>query len=311
MQQPLHINTPLAHSQFLENTIHKSVYFKLDALQPSSSFKLRGIGRLCQQYANEGVHEFIASSGGNAGISVAYCGKHLGIPTTIFLPSTSHQLFVNEIQSYGAHVVIAGDVWDDAHLAASEHAKNNHAAYIPPFDHPVLWNGHATLIHEVDDAGLRPDAVIAAVGGGGLACGILEGMHQRGWHHVPLIAVETEGADCFAHSIRAKQMVTLDKITSRATSLGAKHVAPKLMTWLTQHEIHSVVVTDSQAEQGARAFANDKRILVEISAGAALSLVYGNHPILKPYRTILVEVCGGVNVSFFSLPPADFSSFME
>lgn len=307
MQKPLHINTPLAHSQFLENTIHKSIYFKLDALQPSASFKLRGIGRLCQQYAAEGMREFVASSGGNAGISVAYCGMHLGLPTTVFLPSTSHQLFINEIESYGAKVVIAGDVWDDAHLAASQYAEQHNAAYIPPFDHPVIWDGHATLIHEVDDAGLRPEAVIAAVGGGGLACGILEGMHQRGWDNIPLIAVETDGADCFAQSIRAQKMVTLEKITSRATSLGAKHVTPRLMTWLNQHEIHSVVVIDDEAEQGARAFAKDKRILVEISAGAALSLVYSNHPILKPYRTVLVEVCGGVNVSFFSLTSNSYS----
>lgn len=298
MQKALHINTPLVYSQFIENSFHQSVYFKLDALQPSSSFKLRGIGRLCQHYAAEGMRQFVASSGGNAGISVAYCGKHLGIPTTVFIPSTSRQIFIDEIKLYGAQVIVAGDVWDDAHVAASSYAAEHHAAYIPPFDHPIIWSGHATLIHEVDDAGLRPDSVVAAVGGGGLACGILEGMHQRGWENVPLITVETLGADCFSQSIQAGKMVTLDKITSRATSLGAKHVTPKLMEWLTRHEIHSVVVTDDEAEEGARAFAKDKRVLVEISAGAALSLIYNHHPVLKSYRTILVEVCGGVNICY-------------
>lgn len=301
MQKPLHINTPLAYSQSLEKQFHKSVYFKLDALQPSASFKLRGIGRLCQQYVAEGVQEFVASSGGNAGISVAYCGNKLHIPTTVFIPSTSHQLFIDEIKSYDAQVIVAGDVWDDAHLAACQYAEQHHAAYIPPFDHPTIWAGHATLIHEVDDTGLRPDVVVAAVGGGGLACGILEGMHQRGWEDIPLIAVETAGADCFSQSIKAGKMVTLDKITSKATSLGAKHVAPTLLEWLPRHEIHSVVVSDAEAEQGARAFAKDKRILVELSAGAALSVVYQQHLILAPYNKILVEVCGGINTSFFNL----------
>ncbi len=301
MQKPLHINTPLIHSQYLENQCHKSIYFKLDALQPSASFKLRGIGRLCQQYVAEGVQQFVASSGGNAGISVAYCGKKLNIPTTVFIPSTSHQLFIDEIKSYGAQVIVAGDVWNDAHAAACRYAEEHHAAYIPPFDHPTIWEGHATLIHEIDDAGLRPDVVVAAVGGGGLACGILEGMHQRGWEDIPLIAVETAGADCFSQSVKAGKMVTLDKITSKATSLGAKHVAPKLLEWLPKHPIHSVVVTDADAEQGARAFAKDKRILVELSAGAALSIVYQHHAVLAPYQKILVEVCGGLNTSFFNV----------
>lgn len=297
--RPLHINTPMAYSQYLENTIHKSIYFKLDALQPSASFKLRGIGRLCQHYAAAGVTQFVASSGGNAGISVAYCGMKLRIPTTVFIPSTSHQIFIDEIKSYGAEVIVAGDVWDETHLAAVQFADEHHAAYIPPFDHPLIWEGHATMIKEIADTGLRPDAIVAAVGGGGLACGLLEGMHQQGWQDMPLIAVETLGADCFAQSIKAHKMVTLDKITSKATSLGAKHVTPRLLQWVSEHEIIPIVVTDAEAEMGARAFAKDKRILVELSAGAALSVVYGNHAVIQPYKTILVVVCGGVNTSFF------------
>jgi len=301
MMLPLHVNTPVIYSQYLENTLGKAVYFKLDALQPSASFKLRGIGRLCQHYVAEGFKQFVASSGGNAGISVAYCGKKLAIPTTVFIPSTSHQLFIDEIKSYGADVIVAGDVWDEAHLAALTYATDHHAAYIPPFDHPIIWEGHATMIQEIAETNLRPDAIIAAVGGGGLACGILEGMHQQGWHDVPLVGVETLGADCFFQSMQAHQMITLDKVTSKATSLGAKHVTPRLLEWAEEHEIIPVVVTDAEAEAGARAFAKDKRILVELSAGAALSVVYANHPAIRAFHTILVIVCGGVNTSFFQL----------
>ncbi len=299
--RPLHINTPIAYSQYLENEYGYSVFFKLDVLQPSSSFKLRGIGRLCQHYAEQGRTRFVASSGGNAGISVAYCGKKLGIPTTVFIPSTSHQIYIDEIKLYGAEVIVAGDVWDDAHLAALNFSEAHHAAYIPPFDHPLIWEGHATLIQEVADTGLRPDAILAAVGGGGLACGILEGMHQQGWHDIPLIAVETLGADCFSQSMQAHKMVTLEKVTSKATSLGAKHVTPRLLEWTRVHEIKSLVVTDAEAEMGARSFAKDKRVLVELSSGAPLSIVYSNHVALESYHTILVVVCGGVNTTFFSL----------
>ena len=295
----LHVKTPLFYSKRLELSTGKFVHLKLEALQPSASFKLRGIGRLCQCYAADGFTQLVASSGGNAGISVAYCGMMLGMPTTVFIPSTSHQLFIDELKTYGAEVVVAGKVWDDAHAAALAYIQQHHAAYIPPFDHPMIWAGHATLIDEIVEAGLKPDVVVAAVGGGGLACGLLEGMQHHGWNDVPLIAVETQGADAFAQSIQANHVVTLSAITSRATSLGAKRISSHLFEWTQEHPIHSVVVSDDEAEAGARSFAKDKRIMVELSAGAALSIVYANHPVIAPYQTILVVVCGGVNTSFF------------
>lgn len=299
--QPLHVMTPLLYSRRLELNIGKSVYLKIEALQPSASFKLRGIGRLCQCYAEEGFEQLVASSGGNAGIAVAYCGMMLKMPTTVFIPATSHQLFVDELKTYGANVIVAGKDWDSAHLAALAYIQEHHAAYIPPFDSPMIWAGHSTIIDELVASGIRPDAVVAAVGGGGLACGLLEGMHRHGWIDIPLIAVETQGADSLYRSIQAKQVVTLDAVTTRATSLGVKRVSSHLFEWTQEHDIKVAVVSDDDAEKGARAFAEDKRIMVELSAGAALSVVYGNHPVIQPYKTIVVIVCGGVNTSFFGV----------
>lgn len=298
--KPLHITTPLLHSTYLACDLpNKDIYYKLEALQPGGSFKIRGIGRLCQEYANAGISEFMASSGGNAGIAVAYAGMRLGIPTTIYIPTTSHPVYIEMIKHYKATVVVAGDVWDEAHAAATKACESHgNAAYIPPFNHPTLWAGHATMVHEMVPTGVKPDVVIAAVGGGGLACGILQGLHEVGWADVPLVAVETKGADSFYQSVQAGKIVTLDKITSRATSLGAKRIADALWDWNTRHTIHSLVVSDDQAESACRRFAHEERILVELSAGAALSLVYEKHPILKEYKHIVVIVCGGINTTF-------------
>lgn len=301
MSEPLHVITPLWYSRRLELNIGKSVYLKMEALQPSGSFKLRGIGRLCQCYAEEGFEQLVASSGGNAGIAVAYSGMVLGMPTTVFIPSTSHQLFVDELKIYGANVIVAGKDWDSAHLAALAYIQEHHAAYIPPFDNPMIWAGHSTIIDELVVSDVRPDAIVTAVGGGGLACGLLEGMHKHGWTDVPLIAVETQGAESFYRSIQAQKVVTLDVVTSRATSLCVKRVSSHLFEWTQEHDIKAVVVSDDDAEAGARAFAADKRVMVELSAGAALSLVYGNHSIIQPYKKIVIIVCGGVNTSFFGV----------
>jgi L-serine/L-threonine ammonia-lyase len=298
---PLHIQTPLIESQYLKNKLNKHVYFKLECLQPPGSFKLRGIGALCQEELQRGAKAFVASSGGNAGIAVAYCGMKLDVPTTVFIPSSSNPIYIDAIKSYGAKVMVAGQVWDEAHQAALNFAKQHQAAYIPPFDHPTLWKGHASMITEAIQQGLsKPDAVILSVGGGGLACGVLAGMHQHGWENVPFIAVETKGADAFDQSVKANQLVTLDAITSKATSLGAKRIAQKLMDWIKIHKIENIVVTDEEAEQACLSFAHEQRVLVELSSGASLSLVYNDHPALHNAESILVIVCGGINTSYFN-----------
>ncbi|MDI1352230.1 MAG: pyridoxal-phosphate dependent enzyme [bacterium] len=300
--KPLHIETPLIQSQHLKNTLGKDVYFKLELLQPPGSFKLRGIGALCQHELKKGVRSFVASSGGNAGVAVAYCGMKLGVPTTVFIPSSSPPIYINAIKSYGAKVIVAGSVWDEAHQAAELFAQEHDSAYIPPFDHPMIWDGHATIIEEAVSKGMQPpDAVIVSVGGGGLACGILKGMHQQGWQNVPLIAVETLGADAFSQSIKANQLITLPIITSKATSLGAKCITARLMKWSKDHVIQNIVVSDTDAENGSRAFAKDQRLMVELSSGASMSIVYDNHPVIHSFNSILVIACGGININHFNL----------
>ena len=126
-------------------------------------------------------------------------------------------------------------------------------------------------------------------------------MHRHGWVDIPLIAVETLGADVFSKSVQAKSPIHLKKITSRATSLGATYVAPRLLEWTTQHPIKNVVISDDEAELGSRAFAKDQRLLVELASGASLSLVFNQHPIINQYQSILVIVCGGLNISHFAL----------
>ena len=299
--QALHIHTPMLESQALYMRFHKHVALKLELLQPPGSFKLRGIGRLCQFEKAHGSKSFVASSAGNAGTAVAYAGMKLDIPTTVFIPNNSHPIFIAAMQSYGAQVKFAGETWGDAHQAAGIFAKEHNASYIHPFDHPEIWAGHATIIDEI--AQMRstpPAAIIASVGGGGLACGLLLGMHKHGWHNVPLIAVETYGADAFAQSLQAGHSVILSTITSRATSLGTSYVTDRLLQWVQEHKIESLVVSDDEAEQGSREFARDKRMLVELSSGASLSIAYLNHPIMQNYDDVIVIVCGGLNTSHFS-----------
>ena len=174
-------------------------------------------------------------------------------------------------------------------------------AYIHPFDDPSVWAGHATMIHEAAEEVSMPGAVVVSVGGGGLLCGVVQGMKEVGWSHVPVLAVETRGADSFAKAVAAGRLVTLDAITSIATTLGARTVAPEALAWAGRREIVPWVVTDRSAVQACVRFADDHRVLVEPACGASLSAVYDRADPLRNRRSVLVIVCGGAGVTRESL----------
>jgi L-serine/L-threonine ammonia-lyase len=297
---PLHISTPLiAHAQ-LSAAQHRDVLLKMDSLQPSGSFKLRGIGTLCQRAVAAGARHIVCPSGGNAGFAAAYAGMALGVRTTIVVPQATAVSVRKRIAAMGATVVVHGMVWDEANIEALRYCSEPGAVYIPPFDHPDIWDGNATLIDEAAMQG-EFDAVILSVGGGGLLCGVVQGLHRNGLQHVPVLAVETEGAASFAAAVKAGALVTLPAITSIATTLGAKTVAQAALDWTRKHDITSIVVSDRDAVAACLAFADDMRTLVEPACGAALAPVYAGHPLLARYRRPLVVVCGGIAVDLAKL----------
>ena len=298
--QHLHIETPLIESVPLAQRVKGRVWLKMEALQPSGSFKLRGIGRTCQRYLSEGARAFISSSGGNAGIAVAYSGKKLGVPVTVVVPETTSERAIQAIRQEQAEVIVEGKTWQEAHSCALGLVRQGRI-HIHPFDDPLLWRGHGTIIDEVARCGLLPDAVVFSVGGGGLLCGVLEALHRNNMANVPVVAVETEGADSLSSSLKAGRHLEIEDIRSIATSLGAKKVAKAAYEWCYKHEVVSHVVSDREAVDACLRFSRDHRLLVEPACGASLASVYDPVEILMNKRDILVIVCGGAGVTMAQL----------
>ena len=107
---PLHIDTPLVESRALSASSGRAVWLKLDALQPSGSFKLRGVGFACETHHARGARRFVSSSGGNAGLAVAYAGRQLGVPVTVVVPETTTERARELLRLEGAEVVVVGRV---------------------------------------------------------------------------------------------------------------------------------------------------------------------------------------------------------
>ena len=301
---PLHIETPLVESLPLSVRAGRTVLLKLDALQPSGSFKTRGIGAFCEARAREGVRRFVSSSGGNAGMAVAYAGRRLGVPVTVVVPSTTTARAMRLIRAEGADVIVHGDSWLEAHAHAEALAGSSDAALaalVHPFDDPLIWTGHATMVDELARQTTKPDAIVVSVGGGGLFCGVVEGLRRNGWSDVRVIAVETEGAASLHQSLEAGERITLPAITSIATSLGAKQVCARAFDLARTHPTTSATVTDAAAVAACLAFVDEHRLVVEPACGAALALADADHPALGDTARIVIVVCGGATTGIEDL----------
>jgi L-serine/L-threonine ammonia-lyase len=292
----LHIETPLIISDVLSDLVDKDIRLKLDALQPSGSFKIRGVGFACEYFANKGAKSFLSSSGGNAGMAVAYAGKKLGIPVKVIVPETTSTRSISLLKKDNAEVIIHGSSWLEANELAQS-ILTDETAFIHPFDDELLWSGHSTIIDEVKATDFKPDLIILSVGGAGLLAGVIKGLLNNRWEDTPIMAVETFGAASLNNSLKKGETVELDKISSLATSLGAKKVSEGAFKLACAHNVISVLTSDLDTLLTCENFLSDHKILVEPACGAALSPVYNQMNELEAFSKILVIVCGGSTMS--------------
>lgn len=297
---PLHAPTPLIESLSLKAGGATRIHLKMEALQVPGSFKIRGVGHACETYARGGARRFISSSGGNAGLAVAYAGQRLGLPVLVVVPETTTERAKALLDLFGADVRVHGRTWQEANELATSLLTPD-AAFVHPFDDPLLWEGHASMIDEVVATGLRPDVVVVAVGGGGLLSGVMAGLVRNGLADIPVLAAETHGAASLKAAMDAGEPVSLPAITSIATSLGAKRVADHAVALTQTHDVRSALVSDAEAVRACLRFMDDHRVLVEPACGAALAVVYDQPERLAPFKNAMVIVCGGATATLAQL----------
>ncbi|XP_060105401.1 L-serine dehydratase/L-threonine deaminase-like [Heteronotia binoei] len=307
----LHINTPLRESIPLSKVAGTKVYLKLDNAQPTGSFKIRGIGHFCKTWAERGCKRFVCSSGGNAGLAAAYTARRLGIPATIFVPTSTPAFTIERLKDEGSTVCIVGEMLDESIEQAKELVKNNPGwVYVPPFDDPLIWEGHKSLVKELkEQMESMPGALALSVGGGGMLCGVIQGLREVGWANVPIIALETKGAHSLNAAMTSGKLVTLPEITSVAKTLGAKTVGAEALKLAQEYPVFSEIITDQEAVAAVEKFVDDEKILVEPACGAALTAVYNGvaqrlkeEGKLSPQLdSLVVIVCGGNNITLAQL----------
>ena len=276
------------------------LYVKYESLQPSGSFKSRGIGHLImknalrvQQLGGKSLHVF-SSSGGNAGLAAATASQSLKLPCTVVVPTSTKSRMVEKIRNVGTEVIVKGSHWKEADSFLKNSVipsvdRIEEPIYVHPFDHPDVWEGHSTMVDEIVDTFRSQNvslnkvkAIVCSVGGGGLYNGIIHGLEK--YHladKIPVIAMETDGCNSFNACLKAKKQVELPKITSVATSLGATGVATKAFENGQRYQSPSVVLQDIDVVNTCLKYANDFNIITEPACGASLHMAYNTKLIEK------------------------------
>lgn len=283
--------TPLIRSEEFSRRLGANIYFKLETLQPTHSFKVRGafsaLTRLTADQRRLGV---VTASGGNHGLAVAYAAAKLGIPASVFLPVSATEAKLAAIRRLEPEVVIHGAAWDDANALAMQVSKESGRTYIHPFDNANVMAGQGTLVVEILPQ-FTPDLIVASIGGGGLISGILSAV-QHFSPSTKVVGVETEGADSMYQSYRAGRIVELPAITSIAETLGARKTE-KFQFETVSHYVTDLVTVSDQSAIGALLEILDlEKLLTEPAASCSVAALSEGKIPCKAGGNVVVVLCG-------------------
>lgn len=265
---------------------------KLENLQVSGSFKARGaLNRALSDPETVRERGLVTASGGNHGLGVAYAGRRVGAAVRIFLPTTTPAEKLKKLEAWGAEVTLEGGVWDVANRAAQDYAHEQGAVYVHPFADPAVIVGQGTVALECLEQAPDCDVYLIAIGGGGLISGsalTLKALRPE----VTVIGVEPTGAATLSRSVDAGELVTLDAIETRATSLAPLR-SEQLNLELIQAHVDQVVLVDDDAMAAAAAWLWDEHGLgVELSAAAAVAALRSGAYAPPAGSRPLALVCG-------------------
>lgn len=267
---------------------HGPLLLKLELLQHAGSFKTRGAFNRVLGEASIPAAGLIAASGGNHGAALAYVGGRLGVPTEIFMPSTSPDLKRHNIERFGATVRVIDGYYDDAQAAADARRVATGALEIHPYDHPATVAGQGTMGRELDEQLDGFDTILVAAGGGGFVAG------QAAWFRdrVRIVSVEPETSQCLRAARLAGEPVEVEVRGVAADSLGARRLGAVPWSLVRRFVDESVVVPDDAIRAAQRELWEELRLIAEPGGAAALAAIRAGAYVPGPGERVVVVVCG-------------------
>jgi len=267
-----------------------SVYLKLDNLQPTGSFKVRGAGNSLAVAAEKGnLPGVYTTSAGNMAQALAWHAKRQGVPCTAIVPDTAPEIKLAGIRRHGAKIVQLPweRVWDV--MTEGKYEPLQDSVYIPPFSSNPMIAGNGTAGLEIFEDLPEVKKVFVPIGGGGLISGVAIALRSLG-PEVEVVACESEAATPFTASLRAGKAVEVARNPSFVDGIGARNVLPEMWDRLSGLVTTSRVLKLEEIASAIRYCFERHHIVVEGAAGAAVAAALGEP---DPGGPVVALVSGG------------------
>ncbi|MBQ7706184.1 MAG: threonine ammonia-lyase [Lachnospiraceae bacterium] len=294
--------TPLIESEFFSQQCGNKVYLKPENMQLTGAYKIRGAYyKISTLTDDERARGLITASAGNHAQGVAYAAKAYGVKATIVMPTTTPLIKVNRTKSYGADVVLYGEVYDESCQYALKLAEEKGYTFVHPFDDLDVATGQSTVAMEIIKELPFADIILVPVGGGGLATGVST-LAKTLNPNIKVIGVEPQGAACLKVSLINNEVTTLDVVDTIADGTAVKTPGSKIFPYLKENLDDIITVEDSELIVAFLDMLENHKMLVENSG--LLTVAALKH--LEPKGQKVVSILSGGNMDVIT-----FSSVVQ
>lgn len=286
--------TKLVYSKYLSDQTGNRVYLKPENMQATGAYKIRGayyrISTLPEEERRRGM---ITASAGNHAQGVAYAAQELGAKAVVVMPTTTPLMKVNRTKSYGAEVILHGDVYDEACEYAYQLAEEHGYTFIHPFDDLGVATGQGTIAMEIIKELPLVDYILVPVGGGGLATGVST-LAKMLNPNIKVIGVEPAGANCLQASLEAGEPVTLPGVNTIADGTAVKRPGEKIFPYLQKNLDGILTVQDDELIVAFLDMVENHKMIVENSG--LLTVAALKHLDVKNKKIVSVLSGGNMDV---------------
>lgn len=286
--------TKLMLSEYFSAICENKVYLKPENMQYTGAYKVRGayykISTLSKEERNKGL---ITASAGNHAQGVAYAAKLFGLKAIVVMPTTTPLIKVNRTKSYGAEVILHGDIYDEACSYAMEIAKKDGMTFIHPFDDEVVATGQGTIAMEIFKELPTVDYILVPIGGGGLSAGVST-LAKMLNPNIKVIGVEPAGAASMRASLQAGKVVSLDVIDTIADGTAVRTPGGKIFPYIQANIDKIITVEDSELTLCFLDMIENHKMVVENSG--LLTVAALKHLDIKGKKIVSVLSGGNIDV---------------
>ena len=287
-------DTKLVYSDYFSAQTGNKVYLKPENMQKTGAYKLRGayykISTLSPEERAKGL---ITASAGNHAQGVAYAAKAFGVKAVIVMPTTTPLIKVERTKSYGAEVVLYGNVYDEACEHAYKLAEENGYTFIHPFDDPAVATGQGTIAMEIIKELPLVDYILVPIGGGGLATGVSTLVKLLN-PNIKVIGVEPAGANCMQESVRRGEVTTLDSVNTIADGTAVKTPGEKIFPYIQKNVDEIITVSDDELVVAFLDMVENHKMIVENSG--LLTVAALKHLQFKDKKVVSILSGGNMDV---------------